>query len=75
LRLKLAIESRKTKMAVFWVVAPCFQGLLLEPFSWTLIEQTRRYNPVVSHLRTHHRENLKSYLAVKQFSTFVKIQL
>jgi hypothetical protein len=34
------------KMAVFWVAAPC----------------NRRYNPEDSHLRTHRRENLKSYI-------------
>jgi hypothetical protein len=39
------------KMAVFWVVAPC-----------SLVEVTQRYNPEDSHLRTHRRENLKSYL-------------
>jgi hypothetical protein len=41
------------KIAVFWVVAPCS---LVEVY-----ETTRRYNPEDSHLRTHRRENLKSY--------------
>jgi hypothetical protein len=27
-------------------------------------QTARRYNPEDSHLRTHHRENLKSYLAI-----------
>jgi hypothetical protein len=27
-------------------------------------QTTRRYNPEDSHLRTHRRENLKSYLAL-----------
>jgi hypothetical protein len=35
-------------MAIFWVVAPC-----------SLVDF---YNPEDSHLRTHRRENLKSYL-------------
>jgi hypothetical protein len=26
-------------------------------------QTTRRYNPEDSHLRTHHRENLKSYIS------------
>jgi hypothetical protein len=50
------------KMAVFWVVAP----LMMEAArtSETLVnfyQTTRRYNPQDSHLRTHRRENLKSY--------------
>jgi hypothetical protein len=40
-------------MAAFWVFAPCS---LVEVY-----QTTRRYNPEDSHLRTHHRENLKSY--------------
>jgi hypothetical protein len=28
-------------------------------------QTTRRYNPEDSHLRTHRRENLKSYLVIK----------
>jgi hypothetical protein len=75
-----------SKMAVFWVVAPCslvevhqsFRGpcclhqqgglivLMMEAAitSETLVnlyQTTRRYNPKDSHLRTHRRENLKSY--------------
>jgi hypothetical protein len=64
------------KTAVFWVVAPCslveiyqrFRGraLMMEAArtSETLVnfyQTTRRYNPEDSHLRTHRRENLKSY--------------
>jgi hypothetical protein len=30
-------------------------------------QTTRRYNPKDSHLRTHHRENLKSYLKQKKY--------
>jgi hypothetical protein len=41
------------KMAVFWVVAPC---------SLVFYQTTRCYNPEDSHLHTHRRENLKSYL-------------
>jgi hypothetical protein len=42
------------KMAVFWVVAPCSMI--------NFYQTTRRYNPEDNHLRTHRRENLKSYL-------------
>jgi hypothetical protein len=42
------------KMAVFWVVAPC-----------SLVEVYQRFNPEDSHLRTHRRENLKSYFQIK----------
>jgi hypothetical protein len=61
-------------MAVFWVVEPCSQGdestrliaLMMEAArtSETLVnfyQTTRHYNPEDSHLRTHRRENLKSY--------------
>jgi hypothetical protein len=40
-------------MAVFWVVAPC---------SLVDYQTTQCYNPEDSHLHTHRRENLKSYL-------------
>jgi hypothetical protein len=55
-------------MAVFWVVAPCRAiALMMEAArtSETLVnfyQTTRRYNPEDSHLHTHRRENLKSYL-------------
>jgi hypothetical protein len=60
----------KVKMAVFWVVAPCSLvevALMMEAArtSETLVnfcQTTRRYNPEYSHLRTHRRENLKSYI-------------
>jgi hypothetical protein len=65
------------KMAVFWVVAPCslvdssarLIALMMEAArtSETLVnfyQTTRRYNPEESHLRTHRRENLKSYSSV-----------
>jgi hypothetical protein len=63
-------------MAVSWVVAPCSLSKLIALMkeaartSETLVnfyETTRRYNPEDSHLRTHRRENLKSYLA-KRFT-------
>jgi hypothetical protein len=64
-------------MAVFWVVTPCslvevyqlFRGIIrmmeAARTSETLVnfyQTTRRYNPEDSHLRTHRRENLKSYM-------------
>jgi hypothetical protein len=61
--------------AVFRVEAPCskvevhqrFIALMIKAArtSETLVnfnQTTRRYNPEDSHLRTHRRENLKSYL-------------
>jgi hypothetical protein len=56
------------KMVVFCVVAPCSPGALMmeaASTSETLVnfyQTTRRYNPEDNHLRTHRRENLKSYL-------------
>jgi hypothetical protein len=63
------------KMTVFWVVAPCslvevFQRSIIAQLmeaartSETLVklyQTTRLYNPEDSHLRTHCRENLKSF--------------
>jgi hypothetical protein len=53
------------KMAVFW-------ALMMEPArtSETLVnfyQTTRRYNPEDSHLRTHRRENLRSYTGYDNF--------
>jgi hypothetical protein len=57
-------------MAVFWVVAPCSLVevyLMMEAARTSeklvnFYQTTRPYNPEDSHLRTHRRENLKSYL-------------
>jgi hypothetical protein len=58
-------------MTVFWVIAPC--SLLGQAIALTMEEAgtsemyvsfyqtTRRDNPDDSHLRTCHRENLKSH--------------
>jgi hypothetical protein len=62
-------------MAVFWVVAPCSDSLIALMMeaartSETLVklyQTTRRYNPEDSHLHTHRRENLKSYLIMLMF--------
>jgi hypothetical protein len=64
-------------MAVVWVVAQCSLVEVYQRFrvlialmteaartSETLVnfyQTTRRYNPEDSHIRTHRRENLKSY--------------
>jgi hypothetical protein len=60
-------------MAVFWVVAPCslvevyqlialMMGTAKAPETLVNFYQTtRRYNQENSQLRTHRRENLKSY--------------
>jgi hypothetical protein len=62
-----------TKMAVFWVMAPCslvevyrFIALMMEAArtsetSVNFYQTTWRHNPEDSHLRIHRRENLKSY--------------
>jgi hypothetical protein len=61
-------------MAVFLVVAPYSlvdgDTLMMEVAvtSETLVnfyQTTRRYNPEDSHLRTHRRDNLNSYLYLK----------
>jgi hypothetical protein len=62
---------KKMKMAVFSVVAPCSLGGLLIALmmeaartSETLVnfyQTTRRYNPEDNHLRSHRRQNSKSY--------------
>jgi hypothetical protein len=55
-------------MAVFWVVAPCSLVEVYQRFRGTCClhhqgyRPMRRYNPEDSHIRTHRRENLKSYL-------------
>jgi hypothetical protein len=69
-------------MAVFWVVAQCslvevYQrfraiALMMEAArtSETLVnyyQNTRCYNPEDSHLRTHRRDNLKSYYKMSTF--------
>jgi hypothetical protein len=61
-------------MAVFWVVAPCRRAIALmmeaAKTSETLVnfyQITRRYNPEDSNLRTHRRENLKSYFVIVMF--------
>jgi hypothetical protein len=65
-------------MAVFWVVAPsiirAIIPLMMETArtSETLVnfyQTTRRYNPEDGHLRTHRRENLKSYEGKKKPGT------
>jgi hypothetical protein len=56
-------------MAVFWVVAPWSRAIALmmeaastSETSVNFYQITRRYNAEDSHLGTHRRENLKSYL-------------
>jgi hypothetical protein len=63
-------------MSAFWVVTPCrmievyrrFRGpCCLHHQGDQFYQTTRHYNPEDSHLRTHRRENLKSYLITKKF--------
>jgi hypothetical protein len=58
-------------MAVFWVVAPCSLVEVYQRFRGPCClhhqgdrPDGRQYNPEDSHLRTHRRENLKSYLKI-----------
>jgi hypothetical protein len=76
-------------MAVFWVVAPCNLVEVYQRFGGTcclhhqsamtsetlanFYQTRRRYNPEDSHLRTHHRENLKSYYYYCLFSMVTKL--
>jgi hypothetical protein len=45
------------KMAVFWVVAPCSLVEVYQRFRGT-------YASIISHLRTHRRDNLKFYCII-----------
>jgi hypothetical protein len=63
------------KTAVLWIVVMCslVVALMMEVArtSETLInfyQTTRRYNPEDSHLHTHRRENLKSYVISQRFN-------
>jgi hypothetical protein len=66
------INTRRLKIAVFWVVAQCslvkvyqrFRGpycLHHQGVAVNFYQTTRCYNPEDSNLHTHRRENLKSY--------------
>jgi hypothetical protein len=67
-------------MAVFWVVAPCSLVEVYQRFRGPSClhhqgdETTRRYNPEDSNLRTHRRENLKSYFVVPKFGDNIDIR-
>jgi hypothetical protein len=55
------------KIAVFWAVAPCSLVEVYQRFRGPCClhhQTTRCYNPEDRHLRTHRRENLKSYHSV-----------
>jgi hypothetical protein len=49
------------KMAVFWAIALMMEAARTSETLANVYQTTRRYNPEDSHLRTHRRENLKSY--------------
>jgi hypothetical protein len=46
------------------VIALMMEAARTSETSVNFYQTTRRYNPEDSHLRTHRRENLKSYLCV-----------
>jgi hypothetical protein len=49
------------KKAVFWLVALMMEAARTSETMVNFCQNTRCYNPEDSHLRTHRRENLKSY--------------
>jgi hypothetical protein len=49
-------HARGLLIALMMEAAKTFETLV------NFYQTTRRYNPEASHLRTHRRENLKSYL-------------
>jgi hypothetical protein len=51
----------KLKMAVFCAIALMMEAASTSETLVNFYHTTRRYNPEDSHLRTHRRENLKSY--------------
>jgi hypothetical protein len=61
----LAHKERKNKFLIALMMEAARTSETLVSFYQT----TRRYNPEDSHLRTHRRENLKSY----KEKTFVRI--
>jgi hypothetical protein len=74
----LILTTVSLKMAVFWVVAPCSLVEVYQRFKGPCCRHHQSDElliPEASHLRTHRRENLKSYLvslksAVQQKRTY-----
>jgi hypothetical protein len=48
-------------MAVFWAIALMMEAARTSETLVNFYQTTRLYNPEDSHLRTHRRDNLKSY--------------
>jgi hypothetical protein len=77
-KLSRRLSELFSKMAVFWVVAPCSLVEVYQRFRGPSClhhqgdrpdQTTRRYNPEDSHLLTQSRENLKSYSELFSFVT------
>jgi hypothetical protein len=55
-------ENITAKTAVFWAIALMMEAARTSETLVKLYQTTRCYNPGDSHLHTHRRENLKSYI-------------
>jgi hypothetical protein len=60
------------KMAVFWAIALMMEAARTSETLVNFYQTTLRYNPEDSHLRTHRRENLKSYNGNNVFDALVR---
>jgi cobalamin synthase len=56
------IYSVSEDLAASMIIALMMEAARTSEMLVNFYHTTRRYNPEDSHLRTHHRENLKSYL-------------
>jgi hypothetical protein len=54
-------------MAVFWAIALMMEAARTSETLVNFYQTTRRYDPEDSHLRTHRRDNLKSYLEISYY--------
>jgi hypothetical protein len=65
-------ECSLSKMAVFWVVAPCslvevarkVEAVRSSETAVNVYQTTRRCNPEDNHLRTYRREDLKTLFSI-----------
>jgi hypothetical protein len=60
-------------MVVFWLIALMMEAARTSEELVNFYQTTRRYNPEDSHLRTHRRENLKSYNVNSSFKILSRV--